>query len=162
MGEFGTLILLAHGTETDPPDVSGTVREANLASLQARDAASVLNEAKISPDVIYTATSNSRFADMVMAALRVLPRRVVTDSRLNTSLNDRDNEDSHAMQQIHEFYTDEIVFGLLRRETLVIVADESIIRAARIVLNVDPDLAALSIYTYDRYLRPTSEATTAR
>ncbi len=168
MSEFGTLILFAHGTGTGPgtgtdsgtgsgiapaydltgdPDFDGDAE-----SHQAHSVADALNEAKISPDVIYTSTAaaSCRIADTVMGALRVLPRQTSTDSRLDASPGDT----ADAREVIREFYTDEIVFGLLRRETIMIIAGAAIIDTARIVLDVESDGATLSTYAYDRQLRP--------
>jgi hypothetical protein len=93
--EFGSLILLRFGESNDHSDtLSNEPQEASItlagafqddSTIQAHHAASLLNGARLSPDVVLTLSATGNFPDvnLLLVGLRKLPRMVICD-RLDT------------------------------------------------------------------------------
>ena len=91
MREFGSLILLRFGESNDHSDtLSNEPQEASItlagalqenSTIQAHHAASLLNAARLSPDVVLTVSQTGNFPDVnpLLAELRRLPRMVISD-----------------------------------------------------------------------------------
>jgi hypothetical protein len=89
--EFGSLILLRFGESNDHSDtMSNGPQEASItlagalqehSTIRAHHAASLLNAARLSPDVVLTLSQTGDFPDVnpLLAELRRLPRMVISD-----------------------------------------------------------------------------------
>ena len=89
MPEYGTLLLLRHGLSTANADGLFTglldVPLSEVGVIEAHLAASLLNAADLSPDLVLTSVlaRTKQTAEFVMADLRTPPREVVSDWRLD-------------------------------------------------------------------------------